>query len=187
MGRSGFRTTALGCVAFGAWAAVVHAADEAPSPPPQSTAHDDGSRTADNVVFFELLGNAGLYSLNYERLLGDSGFGLRAGVSIGWETATATGAGDSTTHVFAIVPIVASYYVGSADHKLQLGAGGVIVTVPRSSDFPTPIVGTAVVAYRYLPHDGGFQFGIGVTPFVGRFVSGHTFALWGGLSLGHVF
>jgi hypothetical protein len=129
--------------------------------PPSPRAPSPGSRTARNSVFAEFLGNGIVYSLNYERFLGeDRGVApsLRIGVSvIPW----------------LAVPFLANVYVGGLDHKLQIGVGATIVTPlpPDNAHGNGPIIcscviglPTAVVGYRYVPHDGGFNFGLGFTP-----------------------
>jgi len=140
-------------------------------------------RTANNSIFLELLGNGGLYSVNYERIFGDSNFSLRAGFSY-----FSLSAGDSSTSLITI-PLLVNYYIGGLDHKLQLGAGALGAYVSASttstgtgylSGSGVGVAGTAVVGYRYIPHDGGFNFGVGFTPIVGA----GGFAPFGGISFG---
>jgi hypothetical protein len=144
-------------------------------------------RTANNAVFLELLGNGGLYSINYERFVGD--FGIRAGFS--YFAVEAESLSSRSKVSLTTFPILGNYYLGSANHKLQLG-GGVLVAAlsgESSSKFGTDgasgvgVAGTAVVGYRYMPSKGGFNFGAGFTPLFG---SG-GFLPWGGVSLGGVF
>lgn len=160
-------------------------------------ASDEPVRTAKNVVFAELLGNGLGYSVNYERLFDDTGFGVRAGFSyLSLGASGGTGSTSSSVRVSWIsVPILANYYVGSANHKLQLGLGVSLVYATsegRSADVFGSVSGlvpfvTGVIGYRYLPAKGGFNFGIGFTPL---FIPGgetRTFLPWGGIGLGAAF
>jgi hypothetical protein len=179
----------------------------APPPPPpvvRDTSRDADEvpkrvvRTANNSIFLELLGNGLLYSINYERFFEDSGFSVRGGFSYISLSASAGNAATGTSSAkatFMTFPLLGNYYVGGRDHKLQLGlgvtfmyaaesAGGGGVGVASVSGFvPAP---TAVVGYRYIPHDGGFAFFIGLTPFI---VPGGDKSVlpWGGMSFGGVF
>jgi len=153
------------------------------APPP-----DDGGRSAKNVLFVEGLGNGLLYSINYERFVSDD-VSLRIG--FGYFGSGASSDGTQTTSGSLItVPVLANYYLGGINHKLQLGLGATFVNVSEQ-DVGSGIGstfngggfsagGTAVVGYRYIPVKGGFTFGIGFTPFFGTF----GFIPWAGLSLG---
>lgn len=160
---------------------------------------DSGSglgRTANNAVFIELLGNGGVYSLNYERIFDN--FSVRAGfsyISIEAETTYKcgqSGCSEARGRVsLTTFPVVGNYFLGGANHKLQLGAGVLLASVSgrAESDFTASdasgfgVAGTAVVGYRYLPRKGGFNFGVGFTPLVGA----GGFLPWGGISFGGVF
>jgi len=166
----------------------------APGPPPPPPSYvpppsNDGARTANNVIFAELLGNGLLYSVNYERFLSDD---LSVRVGFGYVSVNASSS-DSSAHASLLtVPVLVNYYVGGVNNKLQLGIGGTFVDVSAAtstagsgafSGTGCMPVATGVVGYRYIPHDGGFAFGVGLTPFVGP----GGFQAWGGLSLGGVF
>ena len=144
-------------------------------------------RTAKNAVFLELGGNAGIYSINYERFVTDD-VSLRAGV--GYVAAST----DSAAFSLLSVPLLGNYYLGGKHHKLQLGVGLTIMAVSgelktfggtssASAIVPAP---TAVVGYRYIPSDGGFAFFAGLTPFI---VPGGDLPVlpWAGLSFGAAF
>jgi hypothetical protein len=136
-------------------------------------------RTANNVLSVELAGNAAIYSVNYERFLTDD-----IAARIGSESASAS---------ILFVPLMASYMgIGSADHKLELGAGPLFVSASASASgigssaahgSGFGVAGTATVGYHYVPHDGGFDFKIAFTPIFGA----GGFLPWGGLGLGYVF
>jgi hypothetical protein len=163
----------------------------------QPAPHDATPRTAPapNALSFEALGNGLVYSLSYERFLGDWDawpIGFRAGASFfTYKISDAAGSGNLT---LATLPLLASYYVGPARHKLQLGLGATLLYVSASSDAAgvkyegsdtgLGIAATGVVGYRYLPPGGGFVFGAGFTPLL-RASKG--FLPWGGLSVGYSF
>ncbi len=150
-------------------------------------------RAAYHVVFAELLGNGIFYSLNYERLLEGSDFGVRMGAGY---MSLSGGSGSATTSAaFLTFPLLFNYYgVGGRNHKLQLGAGATLLYFGASGNakssfaeisgfVPAP---TLAVGYRYLPEKGGFNFFIGFTPLV--IPTGDPAILpWGGISFGGVF
>jgi hypothetical protein len=164
------------------------------APAPAFVTHDaeEEPRKAHNVIFLELGGNGLVYSINYERLLDESDFSLRVGfsyISIGASSGTSTAKASIMTF-----PVLGNYYVGSRNHKLQLGAGltfmqitvsggGNSSLVEASGFVPAP---TAVIGYRYIPARGGFAFSVGFTPFI--IPSGDKVIYpWGGISFGGIF
>lgn len=149
----------------------------------------DPVRTAKNVLYVELLGNGILYSLNYERFLTDD-VALRVG--LGYLSLTATSGSASARANVLWLPLMVNYMgIGSADHKFELGIGPGLLFASAAassvgdsaSNSGVAIYGTATVGYRYVPHDGGFNFKIGFTPLVARF----GFLPWFGLGFGAVF
>ncbi len=145
-------------------------------------------RTAKNSLYVELLGNGGLYSLNYERNLTDD---VTARLGFSYLSLSASASDDSASVTFMSFPLMANYLLGGGNHHLELGAGATVLYASgevesggsRSSGDGVGVAGTATVGYRYQPRDGGFLFKVGFTPLVG---SG-GFLPWGGLSLGGVF
>lgn len=136
-----------------------------------------------NSIYFELLGNGGLYSINYDRL-----FTENLGGRIGFMYFSAD---DSIIDIdqLILVPIMLNYFVGEGNSKLELGAG--IVMGSFKTDFwgliiessSPAVIGTATAGYRYQSLDGGLLFRAGFTPlFVGE-----RFITWGGLSVGVAF
>ena len=124
---------------------------------------------ARNAVFFEILGNGGLYSFNYERMLTES-FGLRVGYAA-WDSPIIWD-GDSPPDRYVTVPVTASYLLFQGEKKLELG-GGITFgqgTLDRYSnadhrtDFTFRSV-TAIVGYRSQPAGRGYLFRVGLTPF----------------------
>jgi len=149
-------------------------------------------RTAKNAVFAEIAGNGLVYSINYERFIDDTGFGIRAGFSYISLGASAGSASAKTS--WLAIPLLANYYVGSANHKLQLGLGVTLLYVTSEASTSDTFGGvsgfvplpTAAIGYRYIPARGGFNFGIGFTPFI---IPGgdKSFLPWPGIGLGAVF
>ncbi len=119
-----------------------------------------------NAVFVELLGNGGLYSLNFERLLTDH-LGLRVGFATWTSPLFFQG---SPPDRYQTVPVTLSYLLGSGDRKLELGGGVTFgnATLDRSSDNPRDFSFrsvSAIVGYRAQPRDSGYLFRVGLTPF----------------------
>jgi hypothetical protein len=142
------------------------------------------AQTKPNSIYFEALGNGGLYSVNYDRLFTDN-FGIRAGIMYLSKVDIIFAAAED----LLIFPATLNFFVGEK-HKLELGAGLVFASVSNTSSFGfksdsggSNIVGTATIGYRYQKPDGGFLFRIGFTPLFG---SG-GFEPWGGISLGFSF
>jgi hypothetical protein len=141
-----------------------------------------GERTAYNSLFVEIFGSGGLYSLNYEHLFGNSNVSVRAGFDY-FHLSQALGLPANQT--FLGFPVLGNYYLGGADHKLQLGAGA-LVAYQSTAGFKTQVGAAAalVVGYRYIPHDGGLDFGVAFTPMIGTGEYFPSFLPWGGVSLG---
>jgi hypothetical protein len=157
------------------------------------TAPEQG-RTARNVLYVELLGNGGLYSLNYERFVTDD-IDLRLGfdylsLSLAGFDSNGNKATGSATVLF--IPLMFNYFgVGGQNHKLELGAGPLFLYASAEASgvgeqvngSGVAIGGTATIGYRYVPRDGGFNFKVGFTPIFGA----GGFLPFGGLGLGAVF
>jgi hypothetical protein len=133
-------------------------------------------KTARNTVYVELLGNAGLYSVNYDRLLSPSVSGRVGAMFISYGEVGVT-----------LVPVMVNYLRGN-NHKVELGVGPVFIIA--SADFDgfgslesAGVGGTATFGYRYQPKKRGFNFRVGFTPIV---FGGEVFPS-GGLSVGFGF
>jgi hypothetical protein len=153
-----------------------------PTPPPVLSGQ--------NAVFVELLGSGLVYSINYERILATVPVGLRAGASFfTYKVSQAMGSGNLTLATF---PLLASYYLGVACHKLELGLGATFLYSVASSDANgiqygdsgLGVAASGVVGYRYLPDVRGVTFGAGFTPLVRP---GKPFLPWGGVNVGYAF
>jgi hypothetical protein len=165
-------------------------AAEAPAPVMDPGAAGPTPRTASNAIFLEGFGNGLLYSVNYERILGEH-FGVRAGFS--YFTYAVSSYGKSGNLDLLTVPMVVSYYTGWDDHKIQLGLGATIIYRGAPTDSEGTAFGgeragaglaaSGVVGYRYLPQRGGFTFGVGFTPLI----RASKALAWGGANAGYLF
>jgi hypothetical protein len=165
-------------------------ADDRP-PPPAMPAPPPETRAGPHVVFAEALGNGLFYTVNYEHIFDSIHLGLRVGAS--YFTHSVSTYGGSGNLVFVSFPLVASYYLGSTEHKVQLGLGATILYLDVGTDSQhtkfegdragAGLAATAVIGYRYLPKGRGISFGLGFTPLLrpGRFLP------WGGLNVGYAF
>jgi hypothetical protein len=104
---------------------------------------------------------------------------------------SAAAGGDSAKANLMLFPIMANYLIGPGNHKLEIGAGPLLLYASAkasvggdvTSGSGAALAGTAVFGYRYVPRDGGFTFRGGFTPVF----SAGGFQPWVGLSFGYVF
>lgn len=133
-----------------------------------------------NALFIELLGTAGLYSLNYDRVLvtirDRHHLGVRAGLSL-------VPVDTLNVRLPLVLPVTVNYLMGPRAHKLEVGAG-IVTRIQFDGDWtPQPSVFPAAnLCYRYHNYENEFHFRIGFTPL---FFDG--FGPWFGLSLGRGF
>jgi hypothetical protein len=145
-----------------------------------------------NAVYFELGGNAILYSVNYERRLNDTWSG-RAGFMIVSASGIDEDTGDEVDVSLAIIPVMANALVGRGTHRLELGIGPLFAIgggqiedteLGEVDEFSAAgLAGvTSTFGYRRQPRDGGFIFRASLNPFYSERVQ-----LWAGLSVGWAF
>jgi hypothetical protein len=155
-----------------------------------------------NAIYLEILGNGILYTINYDRLLGQD-YGFRVGLGyLGLSRSSSNNNDDGGTTASAsllVVPATFNYFLAShsggtvGSSKLELGVGIVFLDVSASvssGGVGTLISGsggfigeTATIGYRYQPYDGGFLFRIAFTPIFTKL----GFLPWGGVSFGLTF
>lgn len=141
--------------------------DDRPPPP----------RTARNALYFELLGSAGIWSVNYARMVDDSvdvrvGFGAFEFCLFSCTT-------------FALMPLTTSYLLGSGSSTFELG-GGLVGEVSSDDGSNGTVLGNLLMGYRYQPRAGGTVFRLTFTPLF-RFDDGGGALPWLGTSVGGAF
>lgn len=144
---------------------------------------------APNSVYFELGGNAVVYSMNYDRLLSES-FSARIGFMYFPQ---------QTNSSVTVIPIMANYLIGTGNSKIEVGAGLCILSESTPTDgidifgkswqTKSSMAATAVFVYRFQPTNPGLNFRVGFTPLIGRFFlrSNIVFIPWFGISGGYSF
>lgn|GEM_PF-1738880 len=139
------------------------------TPPSRDYNDSQDVRSARNSIWVEGLGNALLYSINYERMVIDD-LGVRVGLSyLSFEAA----AGDSSASAkFYMFPFAVSYLGVASEnktHALELAAGATLIHASAASDgvgistkgSGVAGYGTFSIGYRIQPAKGGFQFRVG--------------------------
>lgn len=122
---------------------------------------------ARNSVYLELLGNGGMYSVNFEREILPR-LGLRVGA------ATWSNDGDyifesTNTRTLTTFPLMLNYSVGRGSNRLEVG-GGLLLGQSRRTEWDEETSSgirtlTGTIGYRYQPERGGFLFRAGLVPF----------------------
>ncbi len=126
---------------------------------------DTAPPARDNAVYVELLGNGGLYSVNYERKLIPA-LRVRLGAG-GWTTDSFWSDAETRIRTF---PMMLHLVPGGGAHRLEAGIGllpghrGRERDVGQSGGFVSLI---GMVGYRYEPPQRRFVFRAGFTPFYG--------------------
>ncbi len=121
---------------------------------------------APNGVYLELLGNGGLYSVNYDRKLTDR-VSIRLGVGA-WTSESFFG-GKTTLRT---VPLTVNVLGGRGNHRLEAAAGVLVGSRTRGSVYSSSsetsgfLSLTGTLGYRYQ-RQRGFLFRTGFTPFFG--------------------
>lgn len=163
------------------------------------------SRTAVNTVYAEVLGSARLYSINYDRILGDV-WAFRVGASF-VPSSVNNGFGQYRFSDFT-VPLTVSYLInlGNGAHNIEIGVGAAPTfglasfegKLSNGQTFESYTRGytttrcTAIAGYRFQPRDGGVTFRAVLTPSI-LFVPGVSpplappEVLYGGISIGYTF
>ena len=123
----------------------------------------DPAPPRNNALYIELLGNGGVYSINYERAVTPA---LRVRVGAGVWTAVSFWSSAETR--IRTVPLMVQFVPGGGAHHLEAGAGVLVGhrhrDVGESGAFAS-VVG--LVGYRYEPPQRRFVFRAGFTPFYG--------------------
>lgn len=143
---------------------------------------------AKNAMFIELAGNAGFFSLNYERL-----YLYREQVKLGARAGFAPSF--NGIYIEQIYLIENNFIFFRNPHHLELGVGATLQRRynerPGSTDvyfWENIFFGVCRAGYRYQKQDDGFFLRAGLTPVVTSHdaLGSHPsyFMLWGGVSVG---
>lgn len=140
-----------------------------------STMNAQGKRTNNNI-YLELAGNAGVYSLNYDRVVYNN-FSVRAGIMLL----------PSISKLFTAVPLIMNYRFHIGDNYIETGLGVTIFSLPADFGFlgektlKAKIL-TGVISYCYKSKSG-INSRISFTPF---YYNQKLFP-FGGFSIGYSF
>lgn len=130
------------------------------------------------VVYAELGGPGIAISVNYDRRFNKKtdGLGMYAGLGYGF----------STSPSYLTVPVGVNYLLGKNGKYFEMGAGLSYLGILSSDDKGTYIgvidnyysgkkgylLGTMTFGYRRQPINGGFNFRVGLSPFIGDGIAG---------------
>ena len=147
----------------------------------------DSVNNAKNLIFLEAAGNGGFLSANYERLFkvkGNLNFGIRIGLS--------TYCLNDYTANFnpdIIVPLGINGLYGKK-HKLLIGVGQTITSIPRAStkdwkpEREISVHANFMIGYRYQKNTGGIMLSLSYTPMVEFY---KHYRHWGAAAIGYAF
>ena len=148
-----------------------------------------------NSVYAELLGNGGLYSVNFDRRLGAGAASVRVGVA-SWETTGGFFSPSDERQRFVTVPVLLNALTGTGTHHLEVGAGVLLgsqtTTGGGLSTRSSFVDATGTLGYRRQRPGRGWVFRAGLTPFYGFGTEEEAypergFFLSGGVSVGYSF
>ncbi|MEF8794967.1 MAG: hypothetical protein V5A48_00820 [Salinivenus sp.] len=138
----------------------------------------------DDAIYFELAGNGGVFSVNYDRAIVG---GVRGRFGFSYFP------GFITAPQALWFPATLNYVVGNGTHHLEVGAGPIVRYLVEQDCCTDRGLAesfyTATVAYRY-ENAGGFLFRIGLTPLYTFPLGNKDRAHWtpsGGISVGYAF
>jgi hypothetical protein len=155
------------------------------------------------VAFVELLGAAGLYSINYDMRTAKgvrNGWGFRVGFEriVSNFKDSVAGVIENSRIKFTAIPIVLNYLFGKRKGFLELGVGATyfkfkgeatsITTVERYQEETFrqsfgSIIGSFNIGYRHVPYKNGFMYRVALTPLLIE----DTFVPFIGIGLGYHF
>lgn len=141
---------------------------------------------AQHAFYFELLGNGGLYSLNYERRINEA-VAARAGFAFYTSEDQMQGLKD---RVFT-VPLLVNYYLNKNERNhVEVGAGLVLGNDEKTytnGEVKNEAINSATgfIGYRHQQKERGFLWRIGLTPLYS--LSNKDFWLSAGFSFGYHF
>ncbi len=106
------------------------------------------SNSADNIIYIEMFGNSGVFSLNYERMILDN-LSVRLGGGYDQYTHTSN-SGSKDDYLSGDLLVIVNYlFAINKNNYLEAGAG-LFMDIENTPTFS--------VGYRYSPYSGGFFF-----------------------------
>ncbi|GHT38369.1 hypothetical protein AGMMS49965_01520 [Bacteroidia bacterium] len=140
-------------------------------------------------VFFELMGQSIVYSVNYDRRFFEGDGGLGGHIGLGY-IPVQDFLGLSEVHFFS-VPASVYYLIGKQGNYFEVGTGVSLLSIVDTKGgfhIGGNLLGTLCIGYRRQPLDKGLLFRAGITPFVALNSSG-LFGLpfYPGMSFGYAF
>ncbi|GHT52443.1 hypothetical protein AGMMS49982_12690 [Bacteroidia bacterium] len=142
------------------------------------------------TVFFELMGQSIVYSVNYDSRFfeGDGGFGAHIGLGY---IPVQEFLGLSDVHFFS-VPASVYYLIGKHGNYFEVGAGVSLLSTVKAKNglhIGREFLGTLCIGYRRQPLNKGLLFRIGTTPLVALNSTEGFVGLpfYPGISLGYAF
>ena len=149
-----------------------------------------GQTVSKNSIYLEVFGIAGLYSVNYDRIIKITERSLLAGrIGVSYYN------DNNSKTEYLIFPLeLTTLRRKNKRHHLEYGFGVVLFLVDDSySEQYAFIMGSLRLGYRYQKPEGGLLFRIGFTPIIPIAVlqPGSEFdqkiVPWGGISIGYSF
>jgi len=142
------------------------------------TAFSQTIESKDNSAIFELAGNGGLCSINFEKNICKkkiSEFNWRIGLSFAPI--------DKNNGIGLVFPLMVNSLIGKNSHKLELGFGQGITITTKGNFFALAL---ANIGYRYQPSTSKLFYRITYTPLI-SYIFDFQIQQWGGISIGYTF
>lgn len=131
-----------------------------------------------NTFYFELGGNGGFYSVNYDRII------LRVKiVHLSIRTGYSVFPSKNNEDFNYIIPLEAILLFGEKNNFLELGAGK---SIEYESNNNSSNITTFRFGYRYIS-DKGLMARAGVVPIVFSLFGNDVVGIWAGLGIGYAF
>lgn len=127
-------------------------------------------------VYFEIAGNGGVGSFNYEKHLikkNNNEFTWRMGLSLAPI--------DKNNGTGIVFPLMINSLIGKNVHKLELGLGQGITFTTKGGLFALT---TAAIGYRYQAESKKWFYRVTYTPLISYLVD-FQIQQWGGISIGY--
>jgi len=156
------------------------------SPEAQDSAISQAHRGhAPNAIFVEILGNGGLYSLNYDRSLSNA-----ISVRGGYTKWSSVDLGDQPTKHYMFYLLMLNGLLGQTPHRFEIGGGARFGRVEEENTpgAKSALKVTSTFGYRYQQPSQGWLFRCGFVPeYAVRGYSSRSLSFNVGVSAGHSF